>query len=62
MTPETYAEQAAAARIEELEAKLAKVVAAGVRVRNYYENHGNSDVYAVSDFNAAIAELKGENQ
>ena len=50
------------AKLEAAEAKLAKVVAAGVRVRNYYENHGNRDVYAVADFNAAIAELKGENQ
>ena len=48
-------------RIDELEAKLAEVVAAGVRVRNYYENHKNSDVYAVSDFNKATAKMKGQN-
>jgi hypothetical protein len=46
-------------RIEELEAKLAEVVAAGIRVRNYYGHHHSKDVYAVSDFNAAIATLKG---
>ena len=51
--------KAETARIEELEAKLAEVVAAGVRVRNYYEHHDSKDVYAVSDFNAALAELKG---
>jgi hypothetical protein len=44
-----------------VEGKLAEVVAAGVRVRNYYEHHGNTDVYAVPDFNAVIAGLKGEN-
>ena len=48
-------------RIEELEAKLAEVVAVGVRVRDYFTHHSNDDVYAVHDFNEAIAYLKGQN-
>jgi hypothetical protein len=50
----------AADRIEELEAKLAEVVAVGVRVRDYFTHHSNDDVYAVHDFDEALAELKGQ--
>ena len=59
----------AARRIEALEAKLskneailAKVVTTGVRVRDYFCQHGSTDVYAVHCFNEAIAELKGEDR
>jgi hypothetical protein len=46
-------------RITDLEAKLAEAVAVGVRVRDYFTHQTSNDVYAVSDFNKAIAKLKG---
>jgi hypothetical protein len=54
-----HIEQLVATR-DELEAKLAEVVAVGVRVRDYFTHHSNEDVYAVHDFNEAIAYLKGQ--
>ena len=48
------------ATCEELEAKLAEVVAVGVRVRDYFTHHRNKDVYALHDFYEAIAYLKGQ--